>query len=203
MRDVELDLAAGVAELLSSKVASDGILATLADVSSAAYPEAHDDGFGRTSRGSRVVGSAPETARPHEFRAVVGVLDYAVRDLQSARRDVRRRAETLFRLGVLLVIAGAAVLAIGASLAATTSVGVGTTSAAVGALGAFIGTVFVRSYTTEMKMFDRLVRELHVIEQTRIGLLLANELSTAEQRDAAISRLIDRLPARGHGARTD
>jgi len=129
------------------------------------------------------------------------LLDGISADLREARADTRRRADRAFNASLGLGIVGGVALFTGCGLAFSGILAVGILATVGGAVSGLFSRVFAKLYARENEDLRQMVRDLRRIEETRIGLWLADHISDAKRRDEAIQALIAQvrgeLPAEG------
>lgn len=133
-------------------------------------------------------------ARVHSQAGALQIwLDAAARDLRETRVETRRRAGRAFYASLGLGIVGTIALSVGVGLLFTGVIAVGVTSTIPGAISGTFSGVFAKIYRTENADLKQLVGDLRKIEEARIGLWLADQLTNSTERDQAIRGLIGRI----------
>jgi hypothetical protein len=136
--------------------------------------------------------SAPAPAIRSRANAAQVWLDAATKDLRATRHETRARADRAFNVSLGLGIVGGLVLCVGLGLAFGGVVAMGVTSSITGGVSGIFSGVFANLYKTENGDLKQLVADLRKIEEARIGLWLADQLTAPEERDQAIRSLIER-----------
>lgn len=120
-------------------------------------------------------------------------LDGISADLREARADTRRRADRAFYASLGLGVVGGLALFAGCGLAFSGVLLIGVASAVGGAVSGLFSSVFAKLYTRENEDLRQMVGDLRRIEETRIGLWLADHINEPSRRDEAIQALISQV----------
>ena len=117
------------------------------------------------------------------------------KDLGEIRFDLRQRSNRAFYVALSLGIVGGICIVIGFGFIFAKILPVGIAGSIGGVLSGYFSNVFYKIYKTENGNVTNVMKDLRRIEETRIGLWLADNITDKDKRDEAIKSLIDKASA--------